>query len=59
VNGVNRGIEALARDRGATWIDLQPMFDQGDGAMACASPRTRSIRTRKETDAGPSSWLRT
>ena len=33
VNGVNRGIEALAQDRGATWIDLRPIFDQGDGAM--------------------------
>ena len=33
VSGVNRGIEALARDRGATWIDLRPIFDQGDGAM--------------------------
>ena len=33
VNGVNRGVEALARDGGATWIDLRPIFDQGDGAM--------------------------
>ena len=33
VSGVNRGVEALARDRGATWIDLRPIFDQGDGAM--------------------------
>ena len=33
VDGVNRGIEALAEDRGATWIDLGPIFDLGDGAM--------------------------
>ena len=33
VGGVNRGIETLARDRGATWIDLRPIFEQGDGAM--------------------------
>ena len=33
VDGVNRGIEALAQDRGATWIDLWPIFEQGDGAM--------------------------
>ena len=33
VSGVNRGIAALARERGATWIDLRPIFDQGDGAM--------------------------
>ena len=33
VSSVNRGIETVARDRGATWIDLQPIFDRGDGAM--------------------------
>jgi lysophospholipase L1-like esterase len=33
VGGVNRGIEALVQDRGATWIDLRPIFDHGDGAM--------------------------
>ncbi len=33
VDGVNRGIEALARDRGATWIDLGPIFDRGDLSM--------------------------
>lgn len=33
VRSVNRGIEALAHDRGATWIDLQPIFDRGDAGM--------------------------
>jgi hexosaminidase len=33
VRGVNRGIEAVAHDRGATWIDLQPIFDRGDAGM--------------------------
>jgi lysophospholipase L1-like esterase len=30
---VNRGVETLAQERGATWIDLRPIFDQGDGGM--------------------------
>ena len=33
VSSVNRGIETLAQERGATWIDLRPIFDQGDGGM--------------------------
>ncbi len=33
VGSVNRGIEAVARDRGATWIDVQSIFDRGDGGM--------------------------
>lgn len=33
VSSVNRGIEAVAEDRGATWIDLRPIFDRGDGGM--------------------------
>jgi lysophospholipase L1-like esterase len=33
VSSVNRGIETVARDRGATWIDLRPIFDLGDGGM--------------------------
>ena len=33
VRSVNRGIETVAQDRGATWIDLRPIFDLGDGGM--------------------------
>jgi len=33
VREVNGGIERIAHDRGATWIDLRPIFDRGDGAM--------------------------
>lgn len=33
IRSVNRGFESLARDRGATWIDLWPLFDRGDTGM--------------------------
>ena len=33
VGSVNRGIETVARDGGATWIDLRSIFDRGDGGM--------------------------
>ncbi|MFI5047771.1 MAG: GDSL-type esterase/lipase family protein [Acidimicrobiia bacterium] len=33
VTSVNRGIGVCARERGATWIDLVPVFDRGDGQL--------------------------
>jgi lysophospholipase L1-like esterase len=30
---LNDGIESVARTNDATWIDLRPLFDQGDGTM--------------------------
>ena len=30
---LNDGIESVARANDATWIDLRPLFDQGDGTM--------------------------
>jgi lysophospholipase L1-like esterase len=33
VRRLNDGIESLACGNDATWIDLRPLFDQGDGTM--------------------------
>ena len=36
VQQLNAGIEAIAHDRGVEWVELRPLFDQGDGTMDLA-----------------------